>query len=176
MKTGLALIVGVLCLRAWSCGGAECTNKFAIYLVADQIPQENIFRSTLKPEELKLAPQPLISDPDLISYNTNNHSFVVKPAAAARVTKACERRLQTPFVLLACDQPVYAGTFTSPFSSFSSELPTIMLGLWETNEVSGNVTLKIDRAYPGPSNLSPPDRRSDPRVLSALRQLFPGKS
>lgn len=175
MKIYFAVTVGSLLIATLVGRAAECTNKFAIHLVTDQVSQDSILKGTARPEGLKLSAQPIISDSDLVSYDTNKHALSVRPAVVARVEEACKKRLQTPFVLLACGERVYVGIFSSPYSSFSAELPTITIGLWATNSATGNVTLTIDRAYPAPSSISPPDPRGDPRVATAIRQLFSGQ-
>lgn len=154
--------------------GAEQTNVLAFHLVADGVSQAAIVHGTAKPEGLSLVEKPILSDRDLVSYDPGDHTFVVTDEAAGRVHEACRRRLQAPFVLLAGKERVYVGIFSSPYSSISSGLPSVTLWFPGTGtNISTNV-FQISRGYPDSSDgVAGPDLRADPRVIAAVRRLFP---
>jgi hypothetical protein len=84
--------------------------------------------------------------------------------------------LQTPFVLVAGGERIYAGEFVSPLTSSSTGVPTILPDLLQTNAASLNIEFEILRGYPPPNgSANGIDRRYDPRIISAIQTLFPPK-
>lgn len=161
-----------LMLAAGVCGvcSAESTNKLAIHLATNSVSQASIINGTARPEGIRLVPEAIISDRDLLAYDPSNHSFRLTAEATARVHEVCRKRLQTPFVLLAGGERIYVGVFTSPLSSISADVPSITLWFSERDTNS----FRIDRGYPAPSASAPePDPRDDARILQAVRALFP---
>lgn len=150
----------------------ESTNKLAIHLATNSVSQASIISGTAKPEGIRLVPEAIISDRDLLAYDRSNHSFRLTAEATARVHEVCRKRLQTPFVLLAGGERIYVGVFTSPLSSISAAVPSITL--WFSESETNN--FRIERGYPAPSASPPePDPRSDARVLRAINTLFPAR-
>jgi hypothetical protein len=172
MKT--AAIFAMLLASAWIAVGAEATNSLAIYLVLvpGEVPYRSIEEGTATSTGLKLEVPVLLSDKDFVAYNTTNYTFVITPDAAQRVGERCHDN-QTPFVVVACGEPIYLGVFTSRYSSLSSGVPTIRVDDCIRKGNQTNVSLKVDRGYPSDGFGGGPDRRGDQRIISAARKLFP---
>ena len=172
MKT--AAIFAMLLVSTWVAAGAEATNSLAIYLVLvpGEVPYRSIEEGTATPTGLKLEVPVLVSDKDFVAYSTTNYTFVITPDAAQRVADRC-RHDQTPFVLVACGEPIYLAVFTSRFSSSGSGVPTIRVDDCIRRGSQTNVSLKVDRGYPSDVFGGGPDRRGDQRVILAARKLFP---
>ena len=107
---------------------------------------------------------PIISEANLLSYDTNNNTFMFHFDTAQRIGQICLTRLQTPFVVVANGQRIYVGEFSSPLSSNSTGVPTILPSLAQTNGASPNIQFQIDRGYPPPNGSA---RGSGPSERSA---------
>jgi len=103
-------------------------HVLALYLVSGNVPIESLMYATATPDGLKLAPQPILSDPDFVGWDLTNHTFVITPAAAIRVGLKCHVATR-PFVLMAEGVPIYLGAFWTGASSTSCGVPVIMADL-----------------------------------------------
>ena len=141
MRTCLPLILSLA--RSFSMGAlastntpAISTNLLAIYLVADQVPPEQL-RSPAVPSGLKLASKPILADADFVTCNLRSNTFVITPVAAMRVGVSCAFR-EIAFVLVASGEPVYLGKFgTDVSSSGYSGVPTIVADLFVVDSFMG---------------------------------------
>ena len=166
--------LAVLLAGASMVDAAEFTNRFAIFISSDDPPEQSIIDGSAIPAGLRLQADPIISEANLLSYDTNNNTFMVPFDTAQRIGQICLTRLQTPFVVVANGQRIYVGEFSSPLSSNSTGVPTILPSLAQTNGASPNIQFQIDRGYPPPNGSARgADRRSDPRIISAIHALFP---
>lgn len=148
------------------------TNQLAIHLVAEEVPWKAVVDGTVAPSGLKLMPKPIIADADLLAYNASNHTVTVTRAAARRMVEALDAKLQVPFVLLACGEPIYVGVLTTYLSSTSSGVPAILTDPLLSGR-SSKARFTIDRAYPAAGFGRGEDPRGDTRVISAIERLFP---
>jgi len=188
------------------------TNRLSIHFVVNEIPYESIQNGTATPFGLDLLAEPILSDADFISFNTNDHTFAITAEAAKRMalkwcgfhshTVAATGEIMyelsgpdTPFVLLACGEPIYLGVLTCVFSSDSSGLSVpiikssqILLRANSTAEVIfrikygwGNYESEpelrgIRLGYPYAKILRDLDPRRDRRISLAVKSLFSKES
>jgi len=116
-------------------------------------------------------PTPIISDAELVSYDTTNHTFSVTPPARERVSQRCTHSLQVPFVVVAEGEAVYVGVFTTMLSSWSSGIPAILIDHLRMDTAAA-YDFRIDRGYPFGGFGLGEDRRGDKRVISAIEKLL----
>ncbi len=177
------------------------TNLLAFHLVAESVPLwtngHTLHPAAAQLSEIRLQPEPIISDADLVAWDLTNYTFVITPAAAKRLISK-ESKLGE-FVLMTSGQPIYLGTFLTMFSSSSYYgVPVILtdslLFFGKTNYLQGlqryaqqdprlverwmaliagtNVTLKIDLGYPNAEFKPNPDIRDDQRIAAAVERRF----
>jgi len=133
---------------------AGAKKVLALYLVYGNVPTESLMNGTASPDGLKLAPQPILSDPDFVGWDVTNHTFVVTPTAGIRVGLECHHRTQ-PFVLMAEGVPIYLGAFWTYVSSTSCQVPVIIADLavmdcfMGMDNVPDDVWRMIGRGDPG---------------------------
>ena len=109
------------------------TNRLAIYLLATNVDQRLLIEGTVKAADLKLQPQPIISDSDFLSYDWSNHVFETSAKVGHRVEAALGKATyydgeslgtyyirDTPFVMVAMGKPVYAGVIRCPRGPYSA--------------------------------------------------------
>lgn len=175
-------------------------NKLSIYLVAGNFDRRSIEfgRGAPSPYSVKLEPQALISDTDIMAWNSTNYSFDVSPAAAMRIAFRCEGR-ERPFVLMAEGRRMFVGLFGRATSSIGSSVPTIFTDTLEADCIVGATNLPVDVlgrilgrdhttidkffAMPGKTTnvtivieslerADSPDPLDNPRIVSAVNALF----
>jgi hypothetical protein len=197
MKPYLVLLGLSLCTAAPAAG--TNTNRLAIYLVAESVPTEPLLKGTVRPDALRLAPEPVISDADFVAYNRTNHTFEITLETAKRLVRRLNgqkppgplTRQQAvdylltgmdnrPFVLTAFGKPIYFGVFYSQLSLssiFVVSAPGITYGPQTALPVShkSNILLSIELHSKDPGLAAKHgtelDVRDDPRILEALRRL-----
>jgi hypothetical protein len=145
----------------------EAQTKFGIFLMMNQ--NLDARSSMVDIAHVQLAPSPVISAADVISYDFSNHSMKLRPDALARIPSVPVQGL--PFVVVANGQRIYLGTFFTEISSMSSEIPTIAVNKQIVAKDQPKDVLVIDRGYPTDSFGKGPDPRGDPRIKSALAAL-----
>lgn len=172
----LTAILAFFLAGAFVIDAAEFTNRFAIYIATTDPPEQSVIDGSATPRGLGLQPEPIISETNLLSYDTNNNTFMVPLATAQQVIQMCLTRLQTPFVVVANGERIYVGEFCSVLSSRSTGVPAIMPSLVQTNTASFNIQMQIFRGYPPPNGSARGrDPRDDPRIISAIGALFASK-
>jgi hypothetical protein len=185
-----------------ACGAQTNTNSLCIYFVAGEVPRDQLWHGTIQAKSLKVVPKAILSSGDFKSYDRSNHVFTITAEAAKRLAVGLRRQMgrseapvvyasgkagyelcgpDTPFVLFASGQPIYAGVFSFPFSSQSYLVPVILpapaepfvLALDSTNDVSFWINLNtIDKTYGAPADWgTPKEVLSDKRILAALDEL-----
>src|SRR5436190_21516399 len=132
-------------------GAAEAsTNLIAIYLLDRPLAQPWPKLDNAHLKQLKPVSPPVLADGDFLSFNTNNHSFVVTGLAAKRLAMTIWSLAKkdapgwgvpgayantgdfelipvpAPFVLHAGGEPIYAGAFNTPTSSVDLSAIVIM--------------------------------------------------
>jgi hypothetical protein len=143
-------------------------HSFAIYL-AEDMDRRFVAHGTGDWRGAELAETPIITEADIVSYDTMLHTMTITPAAMARLPKppASGR----PFVVVADGEPVYPGVFVTCVSSFSFAVPAIWVDRRAVFPDEPANTLVIDRAYPASSAGAGADPRSDKRIVTALTAL-----
>ncbi len=202
MRSYLVLaFLAVVIYLPMSCTSADTppqlTNWLAFHLVLDQVSRDLLMKENTSPSQLHFAMAPVLADPDFVDWDTANHTFVITPQAAKRLTGTRVVTMGSPFVLMASGEPIYVGRFTPGGDSRGSAVPEIKTGLIVvrcfmglTNvprdllQMSGhprvterlnaltnattNVILRIENGlFAGAS-----DTRQDMRITEAVSQLF----
>lgn len=166
-------------------GADSFTNLLSFHLLADTAGWKSIIGSTGRLANVKLVPEPVLSDHDFVSYDTTNHIFVVTAEAAKRVSRKMMKRdtpsvttrgekvyhldgPDTPFVLVVSGERTCFGVFSSPISSIAYSDPTI----WGEHlvipaESTNNFSFMISPYSSGEW----PDQRKDSRFLAAVKKL-----
>jgi hypothetical protein len=140
-------------------------EPFAIYLLGDpQITGPDINNYDL--DKLPLAAVPLITTENLISYDWDNHGMNLSPFAYQQLLAIFSGGMPSsgvPFVIMAYEQPIYAGAFWTLLSSLSFDGVTVL----EPLDPAGQ-TLYITLGYPGEDYFTGQDPRNNPRLQQAL--------
>ena len=162
-------------------GRSDPADVFAIYLVTEPVDGRLIGYGKGDWSHLRLAPSPLVSADDIISYDFSKHAMRLQPAALARIPKAVPGTPGSlihgvPFVVLARGQRVYLGVFVSPLSSVSFAVPSIYLEPQLLDPTLPKDVLIIGAPFPSISGDVRPDPRGDERVKTALAALHKLKS
>jgi hypothetical protein len=143
-------------------------STFAIYLVAAPVDPRVLVRDLERWRKVELAPEPIISDADIISYDFSKHAMRLKPEALKRIPRPGVEGIS--FVVVAGGERIYLGAFYIGVSSIPYPGPVIVVVARVGQEDLEEDVLFIDRAYPesyGSSN----DMRPDERIRKALTDL-----
>lgn len=166
----LVLLLIVLTLSACQSPVAEIETPlegepFAIYLVGDpQITGPDLKNYDLA--KLPLNAMPIITTQDLVSYDWARHGMNLTEDAYLRLLAIFVAGLPSsgvPFVVVAYEQPIYAGAFWTPFSSLSFDGLVVLQPLDPAAQ-----TLYISLGYPGEDFFTGEDPRANPRLQQAL--------
>jgi hypothetical protein len=169
-KIFLMLILVLLSLNACQTPVEEVEaplegEPFALYLLGDpQITGPDIKNYDL--DKLPLAAVPLITTENLISYDWDNHGLNLGQNAYQQLLAIFSRGLPSsglPFVILAYEEPIYAGAFWTLLSSLSFDGVTIL----EPMDPAGQ-TLYLTLGYPGEEFFTGEDPRDNSRLQQAL--------
>jgi len=140
-------------------------EPFAIYLIDDpQITGPDLDNYAL--DELPLAETPFITTKDLVSYDWERHSMNLTEDAYLKLMSIFISGMPSsgvPFVMVAYEQPVYAGAFWTLLSSLSFDGVVIL----QPFDPAGQ-TLYIQLGYPGESFFTGEDPRGNSRLQQAL--------
>ena len=140
-------------------------EPFALYLLGDpQITGPDIKNYDL--DKLPLAAVPLITTENLISYDWDNHGLNLGLDVYQNLLAIFSSGLPSsglPFVVLAYEEPIYAGAFWTLLSSLSFDGVTIL----EPLDPAGQ-TLYITLGYPSEAFFTGEDPRDNPRLQQAL--------
>jgi len=140
-------------------------EPFALYLLGDsQITGPDIKNYDL--DQLPLAAIPIITTDNLDSYDWDNHGMNLSPLAYQQLLAIFSGGIPSsgvPFVILAYEQPVYAGAFWTLLSSLSFDGVIIL----QPSDPAGQ-SLYITLGYPGTGNFTGEDPRDNPRLQQAL--------
>lgn len=204
MKLMLAFLL--LLLSSEVSKGGTITNLLAIYLLTEGQPPFGVPLNETKLDDIKLRPTPVLSDSDFTRYEIHmqeDHHFTITSEAAKRLVTELNKSMRfpkgrtgittlrsgekvyllswsdTPFVVFASGQAVYAGFFsTATSSSTCFDMPRIQpeqgfIGLDHTNDVRFRITSTQWQTNQTTltTNSFPADVRNDPRILSAVEKL-----
>lgn len=160
------LAVSILLLLLMACATPQPQGEFAIFLVDQDIQPAEIKNTDL--DNLTLSPTPLISTADILTYDGETHQIELTQDAFERVTSLYTLPVDVdgiPFVVAVGSQPIYSGAFFTPLSSLSFDGVIILQPFTqETN------TIALSLGYPSWEAFTGLDPRTDPRILSALRE------
>ncbi len=141
-------------------------EPFAIYLLGDaQITSPELKSYTLA--DLPLNATPILTTDDLVDYDWERHGMNLTESAYFKLLTLFMSGLPSsgvPFVLVAYEQPVYAGAFWAPFSTLSFDGIVVI----QPTDPAGQ-TLYIELGYPSKDNFTGEDPRAHPRLLQALQ-------
>ena len=142
------------------------THRFAIYLVADPVDTGKPPNTTL--EELHLAPEPLITEKDLVSYDWATHTLQLKEGTGKRFPAPSVWGI--PFLVMVDGNRCYLGAFWTGASSYVSKLPTISTDPWG-QPAGAKDTHRIECPRFDSSGGGKGDPRGDPRIRAALEAI-----
>lgn len=168
MKTLFFSISAVILLSIASCTSATpeptpaSSEGFAIYLLA----QESSPQLLEDLDMLKLAPHPLLSGNDIVSYTQATHEIELTAQAYETIAALSLPVTGIPFAVCVDGQPIYAGAFWPGYSSISFD-GIVIDPILATHE---HPFIQIQLGYPGSDFYDSVDPRSDPRILQALER------
>jgi hypothetical protein len=140
-------------------------EPFALYLLGDpQITGPDIKNYDL--DQLPVAGEALIKTEYLISYDWDNHGMNLSPFAYQQLLAIFSGGMPSsgvPFVIMAYEEPIYAGAFWTLLSSLSFDGVTIL----QPSDPAGQ-TLYITLGYPNEDYFTGEDPRDNPRLQQAL--------
>ncbi len=137
-------------------------HRFAVYLVADPLDVGNAAQISL--ELLHLAPEPVISEDDLVGYDWPEHILELRPAVTQRI--AVKSVWGMLFVVVADGERCYLGAFCALGSSYLPNIPVADVGMDPRLSASKD-TLQI---RPAPM-AGAEDSRGDRRIRKVLEEL-----
>ena len=152
-------VVIIACSISSSDNIGDESGEFAIYLTAQDIPDDQIPQTD--PNTVELNDEPVISTSDIISYSWETHEI--------KLTDSAYETIQgfgtgMPFVACVGGKPIYIGAFWPSYSSktFDGVVIDPTLGVL-------NHTIAVQLGYPE-SFFTGEDLRSDPRIYDSLEQ------
>ncbi|MDO9399166.1 MAG: hypothetical protein Q7T79_00550 [bacterium] len=163
-------------------------SAFAVYLLADKNiswsgPQSNL-------SEFKLASQPLFTSKDILSYNWNEHNFVLTDEAEKRITtkltperSIIDEIIRIPFVVMVKGERIYGGIFeelkviaVNENSLYSTNMRAYREFLYITSDIDINKNNKTFYSFRyGTKNihyLGCDDPETDPRNDLKIKQVL----
>ena len=126
---------------------------------------------------LEYNPTPLISTPDIKTYDWSEHEIHLTDSALDRLRRNIKPSVWgVPFVVVVAGEPVYLGAFWTGASSYSASLPTICLDpwMWEAPEGDRHLPRNAVRIDPSQTPGEAPtsgDARDNPSLRKALRAV-----
>ena len=154
-------------MSRWSCRPRcrpEETGRFSIYLLAQEIPSDELSRFDLG--QLALQEQPVLTDEGILAYSSSTHELELTDAAYQRIKALFVTPVKVsglPFVVCVGAQRIYAGAFWTPLSSLSYDGVVILQPLSTDTK-----HIQIELGYPAPEAFTGNDPRADPRITHAL--------
>lgn len=168
MKKYLLFIFIMIVFVLFSCeDSTKFDDNFSIYLLENDTLTTNIAEEEnfLK---LKLKNDPIFQYDDIISYEIQNHKVILKHRLSyyldADSTKVFSSVLGYPFVLIANDEKIYMGSFTTAYSSYAApNIPII-----EDFSINNEENSFIISGAPIIDDTTYIDIRNDMRIINAL--------
>jgi len=146
-----------------SCAHTDVANpapiKFEVYLIDKASVRGQGYNELL--DSLILAPRPLITDRDLQAYYWPSHEFIPGSHVDSILQELSSRPYMSaglPFVVVACGERIYSGTFWWGYSNSLPRVPYIEVTTWP-----GKYKIR------GPFFPLGLDLRSDSRIHDALQ-------
>jgi hypothetical protein len=154
----------ILIFTSFFTGGCadDKAEGFAIYLTRDNIPPSQMEALS----HIEIANQPIISEDDIIYYNSQTYELKLTSAAFQRVSELEVPTTGTSFVICVDKGPIYWGAFWTPVSSQSFAGVTIWKPLGD--ELPDIITLTL--GYPSSSFYGGDDPRDNETVIQSLEQ------
>jgi hypothetical protein len=136
--------------------------RFAIHLVLDPVDAGRPNDVTL--EELRLAPEPIITEKNLLGYDWDRHTLKLTPGARDRIPSPSVWGV--PFVVVADGKRCYLGAFWTHLSSYMPNLPVAYV-----DPISTRLDSKDSIHIEPPPIADANDPRGDPRIRKVLEAL-----
>lgn len=132
--------------------------RLAIFLVQNSSPDLG---------KIELADTPLLTDADIVSYRSQDHTLVLTDEGFSKLPSAKDVGVSgKPFLVVADGQRCYLGAFWTSFSSISHPNPVIDVAFRSQDKI-----VTIQRAYPSAEFAKGDDPRANKRILKALTEL-----
>ena len=136
--------------------------RFAIHLVLDPVDVSRPNDVTLK--ELHIAPEPIITEKNLLGYDWDRHILNLAPGARDRIPSPGVWGV--PFVVVADGKRCYLCAFWTHLSSYMPSLPVAYV-----DPISARLDSKDSIHIEPPPIADANDPRSDPRICKVLEAL-----
>ena len=136
--------------------------RFAIHLVLDPVDVSRPNDVTI--EELHLAPEPIITEKDLLGYDWDRHILNLAPGVRERIPPPGVWGV--PFVVVADGKRCYLCAFWTHLSSYMPSLPVAYV-----DPISARLDSKDSIHIEPPPIADANDPRSDPRICKVLEAL-----
>lgn len=160
MLTIITLFLSFSCYKVKDKIVNQDSDSFGIYLTAQDIqPEQLVIMSYIEPAET-----PVVSVDDIIVYDRDSHSIVLKENAKNQL-----ENLEIPvsgksFLVCVDRQPKYAGAFWILISSIPFRGPVILV------QEPLPDTIRIQLGYPEGIDNTYDDPRDHPDVMAALEK------
>jgi hypothetical protein len=135
---------------------------FAIYLTEGDIPPDRMPALS----HIDIAEPPIISMPDITTYNAQTHELKLTASAFERMAQLEVPVSGRSFVVCVDREPIYWGAFWTPISSISFDGVTI----WKPLGMEGPHVVRLELGYPSSFFYGGEDPRNNPEVLRSLEQ------
>ena len=162
-RYAIAILSVLTCLPFAVTGcSAKSSEGFAIYLTKGDVRPANL--AVLS--NIDISDVPLISGPDIVTYNAQTHELKLTGSAFTRISA-----LEVPvggrsFVVCVDRQPEYSGAFWTPISSISFDGVTI----WKPYSPAGPAVITLELGYPSSFFYGGEDPRNSSRILKSLER------
>jgi hypothetical protein len=160
VKTILAAVLICGLMISSGCSSAR-QEGFAIYLTKGDIAPSQMPTST----NIEIGEQ-IITDNDIVSYNTQTHEMKLTVEAFKRLSALEVPVSGKSFVVCVDRKAIYWGAFWTPISSISFDGVTI----WKPYSSSETPVVTLELGYPTSAYYGGVDPRNDPEILSSLEQ------
>jgi hypothetical protein len=133
---------------------------FAVYLTKEDVPPGKMEMLS----HVEIADQPIVSLPDIITYNAQTHEIELTDTAFERISQLDVPVSGKSFLVCVDKAPIYWGAFWTPISSMSFDGVII----WKPLGSQESQVIKLDLGYPSSSFYSGEDLRNNTEVLQSL--------
>ncbi|MBU0897688.1 hypothetical protein KKC67_01195 [Patescibacteria group bacterium] len=152
--------------------------ELAIYLLANTNVDANIDRAKLPQHlsELKLDPLPLFTIDDIVSYDWEEHNFILTEEAEKKIASKLRFTNNTlvPFVVMVKGERIYKGIFQDLISeAVYKDIPFIRFYVsGDRDENRFDISSDLSKAHDISFNSNKNDTWIDPRNDSRIKQIL----
>ena len=161
-RYAIAIFPVLTCLLFAGTGcSAKNSEGFAVYLTKGDVPPASLAALS----HIDIPNVPLISGPDIVTYNAQTHELKLTGPAFTRISALEVPVRGRSFVVCVDRQPEYSGAFWTPISSMSFDGVTI----WKPYSPSGPTVITLELGYPSSSFYGGEDPRNSSANIEVVR-------